>query len=336
MNMMKDYLFYIIILGLSGILTWLYIKYALHKSLLDIPNDRSSHTVPTPRGGGLAIAIAFYAGLACMFMWQMVDKRLFFALLSGIPLTITGLIDDVFSLKPKARFAIQLITALAALYFLGGLQILDLGFHSFNLLQSPLFFFIINAAVVVAIIWSVNLFNFLDGIDGYLGIEVLFLGIGSFLFTGNSIGVLLVASVGGFLYWNWPKAKIFMGDVGSTLLGFIIAVFIIYFQNLQLISIISWMILTSIFWFDATVTIVRRYMNKEDLSQAHRKHAFQRIVQAGFSHLKTDMYLILLNVVGLGLTIISENYPSFALLCLLIDLGLLVIVYQAIEKKKAF
>jgi Fuc2NAc and GlcNAc transferase len=91
MIMMKDYLFYIIILGLSGILTWLYIKYALHKSLLDIPNDRSSHTVPTPRGGGLAIAIAFYAGLVCMFMWQMVDKRLFFALLSGIPLTITGL-----------------------------------------------------------------------------------------------------------------------------------------------------------------------------------------------------------------------------------------------------
>ncbi|HEY4785922.1 MAG TPA: glycosyltransferase family 4 protein [Bacteroidales bacterium] len=323
-------LFYLAICVLSFAITWIVRKVAIRKSIMDIPNDRSSHTIPTPRGGGLAVAVAWFIGLVCFFAEGKIEKSLFYALLSGLPLTLIGFADDVFNLKPGVRFLVQFLCAAAALFFLRGLLTLDCGLWTldYGLFLTPLAF--------IAIIWSVNLFNFLDGIDGYIGSEIVFIGVSAFALTGNHVGLLLAVATFGFLIWNWPKAKIFMGDVGSTLLGFSVAVLAVYHQNNLSLSIPVWLILTSVFWFDATVTLFRRRMNKEKLSEAHRKHAYQRIVQAGFSHRKTTLWAISLNVIGFGLAWLANTYKTYNLAYLFADIVILFAVLRWIDRKKPF
>ena len=321
---------YISVILISFLLTWVVKYIAIKKSIIDIPNDRSSHATPTPRGGGLAVVAAFFIGLTYCFFIGQIDKSLFYALLSGIPLTLIGLADDIVSLKPGVRFLVQFICAGLALFFLGGLQFLQLGACNLKII------WLFTPVAFIAIIWSINLFNFLDGIDGYIGSEIIFLGLGIFLLTGDNIGILLATSVGGFLIWNWPKAKIFMGDVGSTFLGFAIAIIAIHHQNTHVASMSVWLILTSVFWFDATLTIFRRTNNKEKLSQAHKKHAFQRIVQAGWSHQSVVFGAFLLNLMGFGLAWLSKEFTNFSLVFLGIDILVLFIVLKWIDRKKPF
>lgn len=314
----------------SFLFTALVHRYAIRKSIFDIPNDRSSHTIPTPRGGGLAVAIAWFTGLIVLFLNGKVETSLFYALLAGLPLSLIGFADDVFHLKPGIRFLIQFLSAGTALWFLKGLQVFP-----FPLGQLQILWVLIPLAFI-AIIWSVNLFNFLDGIDGYIGSEVVFIGLAAYILTGDQVGLLLASATFGFLIWNWPKAKIFMGDVGSTLLGFSVAVLAVYHQNMQMSSLWVWLILTSVFWFDATVTLVRRFINKEKLSEAHRKHAYQRIVQSGFSHRNTVIWSIAINLFGLILAYFAHAYADFAGLFLLADLAILLFVLKYIDKRKAF
>lgn len=325
-----SHLFYLSIFVASFAITWIVRKIAIHKSIIDHPNERSSHSVPTPRGGGLAVAIAWFGGLIYFYVTCIIEQPLFFALLSGFPLTLIGFADDLFNLKPGIRFLVQFIFAACALWFLRGLQHCQLSIGNCHL---P---FLLTPLAFIAIIWSINLFNFLDGIDGYISSEVIFIGISLFLLTGSTIGILLAVSVGGFLIWNWPKAKIFMGDVGSTLLGFIVAVMAVYYQNTQQISIVVMLILTAVFWFDATVTLIRRILNKEQLSVAHRKHAFQRIVQAGWSHQKTTLWSLGINLTGLGFALLATKYLIFQELLLVIYIGILYLVFRYIDKQKPF
>jgi Fuc2NAc and GlcNAc transferase len=320
---------YLSVFLISFIFTWVVKYIAIKKSIIDIPNDRSSHTFPTPRGGGLAVVIVFFVGLTYFFFEGQIDKHLFYALLSGLPLTLIGFADDVISLKPGVRFLVQFVCAGLALFFLGGLY-LQLIVFNLNMV------WLLTPVAFIAIIWSINLFNFLDGIDGYIGSEIIFIGFSIFFLTGENIGILLVTSVGGFLFWNWPKAKIFMGDVGSTFLGFTIAILAIYHQNNHITTLPVWLILTSVFWFDATLTIFRRIKNKEKLSQAHRKHAYQRIVQAGFSHQKTTLWALAINIVGLGLAWLANTFKTYNLVFLILDILILYIVLRIIDKKKPF
>ena len=127
-----------------------------------------------------------------------------------------------------------------------------------------------------------------------------------------------------------------MGDVSSTLLGFNVAIFAIYYQNTNTSSIIIWLLLTSVFWFDASVTLLRRIKNKENLGQAHRNHAFQRIVQAGFSHQKTVLWALFLNIIGLFAVFASIKMPKLAFAFLIADIMLLIIVLKFIDKKRPF
>jgi UDP-N-acetylmuramyl pentapeptide phosphotransferase/UDP-N-acetylglucosamine-1-phosphate transferase len=327
---MTIFLICFLLLGLSFGLTYLIRVFAIKKAILDIPNDRSSHSVPTPRGGGIAIAISWLIGLCILFFTGKIEDDLFYALLSGLPLAIIGFIDDVVSLNPGIRFLVQVLSATLAIFFLHGMHFVDIWIWHFNHII-PL-----SCLAFVAIIWFTNLFNFLDGIDGYISTEVIFIGLVLFIITGNVIGLILLASVLGFLFWNWQKAKIFMGDVGSTLLGFNVAVLLIYFNNLNSMSIYVGLILTSVFWFDATVTLFRRFKNKEHLSVAHRKHAFQRIVQAGFSHQKTVLYALGLNIIGVVLAFCVLKFGEYGILFLGIDLLILFVVLKQVDRLKPF
>lgn len=314
---------------LSSLLTLFLIKMAIKKNIYDIPNNRSLHKIPTPRGGGLAVAITWYLGVIYLFIISSIDECLFYALLCGLPLSIIGFSDDILNLRPLIRFIAQIICSGLALYFLGGLK-------SFSIFTTDLELYVFNILVFFAILWSINLFNFLDGIDGYIGSEIVFIGVASFALSGDQLGLLLSASTLGFLIWNWPKAKIFMGDVGSTFLGFTVAILAIYHQNNHIISIWVWLILTSVFWFDATVTLFRRIINKEKLSEAHRKHVYQRAVQSGFSHKQTTVGAMFCNLIGFGLAWTAHQYSEYSIIILSFDLVLLFCVMKYIDKKMPF
>lgn len=302
---------------------------ALKKKLLDQVNERSSHTVPTPRGGGLAIVLCWFTALIFLFIRHEIEPMLFRALMSGLVLAIVSWLDDVFDLKPGIRMLAQAVSTFGALYFLGGINLLP----DFN----PIWFFwLINLVVLVGIIWFINLYNFLDGLDGYASQEAILVSAGLILISGQSLPWILIAAVAGFLAWNWPKAKIFMGDVGSTQLGFILVVMGIYYHNAGTITISNWLILTSLFWFDATFTLYRRWRNGEKLSVAHKKHGYQRLVQGGFSHLKVDLWAISLNFILIVLAFTGQRFQYLSVGILALVIILLFFVNYRIDRIFAF
>ncbi len=317
---------YIILFSFSFILTYFIKNYAIKKSLVDIPNDRSSHSVPTPHGGGIAIAVTWFIGISYLFYMNDIESSLYYALIIGIIISVVSYFDDLFELSAKVRLLTQTLVALLGLYFLGGLEEIDLFVFS---IENK---FLTNFFAFLTIIWFTNLYNFLDGIDGYAGSEAVFLGIAGFLLFGGSHFLILIAAVLGFLVWNCYKAKIFMGDVGSTLLGYNIAVFTIYYANQEASNLWVWIILFGVFWFDATLTLYRRYRNKEKLSQAHRKHAYQRLVQSGWAHDKVVLFSILVNVVLFGFVYFLSNVFIAFIASIILLYG--VVLY--VDSKKKF
>ena len=317
---------YIFLLILSFFLTYFIKNYYIKNALLEKINERSSHTVPTPHGGGIAIALVWFSGLFYLYFNNEIDSSLFFALLVGVIISIVSFFDDLYDLSPKLRLITQAIVAFGGLYFLGGLEQLNFGLF---IIDTPIF---TNLFAFFMIIWFINLYNFLDGINGYAGGEAFFLALGGFLLFGGGHFLVLAVAVLGFLYWNWGKAKIFMGDVGSTLLGYNVAIFTIYYTNEVATNFWIWIILFGLFWFDATVTLLRRKLNGEQLSQAHKKHAYQRLQQSGLSHIKVSSLGMGLNVV---LFLLVYFIPSL-FVSTIVALLLLIAVMIYIEKLKGF
>ncbi len=327
---MKFLIIYIILFLLSLFLTLFIRNLAIRKSILDFPNERSSHKNPTPKVGGLAVAIVWFSGLFYLYITNNIDHKLFFSFIPGILLVVIGIIDDIIAIKPLYRLIFQLIVSGIALFILGGLGKLNLGFFTF---ENRL---ILSILALLGIIWFINLFNFLDGIDGYIGMEIVFITSSAILLFNDRIAPVLLASTLGFLIWNWQPAKIFMGDVGSTLLGFNIAVFSIYYQNTSKSSLLIWLMLSSVFWFDATLTLFRRFKKKEPLIVPHKKHAFHRIVQSGFSHQKTVIYAFSLNLIILALACFSMKISNLLLPLFCLNILLLYYVIRLIDKRKTY
>lgn len=317
---------YIVLVLISFFLTYFIKNYMIKKSFVASVNERSSHTVPTPHGGGIAIAITWFIGLFYLFFIGQIEENLFYALLFGAVISIVSFFDDIYELSPKLRLIIQAIVAIGGLYFLGGFETLTFGIFD---IQNSIF---TNIFAFFMIIWFINLYNFLDGINGYAGSEAVFLSLAGFILFGGNHFLVLAVAVLGFLYWNWNKAKIFMGDVGSTLLGYNIAIFTIYYANQEPTNFWIWIILFSVYWFDATLTLIRRKLNKEKLSLAHKKHAYQRLTQAGWSHYKVTNYSIGLNILLFAIVFfISNIFVSF-----IISLIVLLFIIKYIDYKKAF
>ena len=319
-------MFYIFLLILSFLLTYYIKNYYIKNALLDEVNERSSHTIPTPHGGGIAIAIIWFLGLGYLFYRGEIDVSLFYALLVGLIISLVSFFDDLYELSAKLRIFIQSIVAILGIAMIGGLDSLNFGlFVIENQIVTNIFAFFL-------IVWFINLYNFLDGINGYAGAEAVFLSIAGFLLFGGDHFLVLAVAVLGFLYWNWNKAKIFMGDVGSTLLGYNVAIFTLYYGNQESINLWIWIILFGLFWFDATLTLFRRKLNKEKLSQAHKKHAYQRLTQSGFSHFHVSSLSILLNVcLFLIVYFISNMWVAFIL-----SIILLYLVVKFVDNKKQF
>jgi len=317
---------YVLLFILSFILTYFIKNYAIKKSLVDIPNYRSSHTTPTPHGGGIAIALTWFIGISYLFYLEEINSSFYYALMIGVIISIVSYADDLIELSPKLRLITQAFVAFLGLSFLGGFS--EIPFQYFTI-ENQL---ITNIFAFFMIIWFINLYNFLDGIDGYAASETLFLALAGFILFGDNLFIVLGVSVLGFLFWNWHKAKIFMGDVGSTLLGYNVAIFTIYYSNQESSNFWIWIILFGVFWFDATLTLFRRFRNKEQLSQAHKKHAYQRLTQSGWSHSKVVASSLVLNI--LLFTIIY--FISNILIAFLTSMLVLYIAMRQIDKLKGF
>ena len=267
----------LVVLVLALVLTAAVRRYALARSLVDRPNERSSHQVPTPRGGGVAIVIAFSLGLLWLWATGSVSPRATIALLgAGIWVALIGFLDDHGHIPARWRLVAHFIGAAWALLWLGGFPLLNVFGAQFSL------GWIGHVAGALFLVWLLNLYNFMDGIDAIAGIEAVTVALGGavlwWLVTGSNnafVPALLAAASAGFLAWNLPPARIFMGDVGSGFLGVVLAIFAVWSaqENPQLFW--SWTILLGVFVVDATVTLVRRVMRGEPFYEAHRSHAYQ-------------------------------------------------------------
>lgn len=297
---------------------------------MSVPNERSLHDKPTPTGGGIAIILTWYAGITILFFSGIIEESLFLGLMCGILLAIVSLIDDMIGLKPLIRLFIQFITAIAAFYLIGGLRPLIMPQIHFN------YNFIVYPVSIIGIVWFINLFNFMDGVDGFAASEAVTVGLVLFFMSGNIINLVLVVCVAGFLFWNWPRARIFMGDVGSTQLGFILVITGIYFHNTFSFSILNWIMLTSPFWFDATLTLLRRWNNRENIGEAHYKHAYQRAVQSGFTHLKVNIWLLLINIFIIAMILIYREIKFLQIPLFILTLLVFYIITRIVDKKVPF
>jgi len=301
---------------------------AIHKNILDIPNKRSSHQMPMPRGGGIAIVLTFVVALIWFAIVGVFPWNLTIALLGGGTLiAIIGHIDDVYRLRASLRMIAHFVAASWAVYWIGGLTILDLGTWKFILATQGTFL------AIIGIVWCINLYNFMDGIDGLAGSEGMFIAIASgyALYASYHANLALLmwlfaAMIAGFTVVNWPPAKIFLGDVGSGFIGYVFSVMAIFTANQALLPINFWLILLAIFLCDATFTLINRARRGEVLHAAHREHAYQQLVIYGMSHKQVTLGVLLVNVcILLPLAYSSLHWPmhSFWMMSFVI-LGLLI------------
>lgn len=317
---------YVVLLLLSFLLTYFIKNYYIKHSILEEINLRSSHTVPTPHGGGIAIAITWFVGLIYLYIINQIDTNLFYALMVGMIISVVGFFDDIYELSAKFRLLLQSAVAICGIVSIGGLDSLEFGLFS---ISSPI---ITNIFAFLLIVWFINLYNFLDGINGYAGSEAVFLSIAGIIIFGDSHFIVLAVATLGFLFWNFNKAKIFMGDTGSTLLGYNISIFTLYYSNQESSNFLIWIILFALFWFDATLTLIRRMLNQEKLTQAHKKHAYQRLNQSGWTHYKVTNYSMLVNIILFGIVYFIQDLLVAFIVAILFLYG----IVSLIDTKKAF
>lgn len=295
----------LIIFQLLTILSFLLVLFIRHyahkKQILDHPNERSSHVMPTARGGGLAIVLLVTITSIGSVNEANVNQAVVF-ITCGIIIAFLGWRDDVSSLSPKIRFIVQGLVAAVSIYVLG----------YFKSVTIPLFgeWQLGVLGIIITFFWIlglINAYNFMDGIDGMAG-GVALAGACAWMFLASNmnnnfvfwISFAIAASSLGFLFHNWQPAKIFMGDVASTFLGYTFAVLPLLSADeggdaLMLGTLIMWT-----FIMDAGVTFIRRAIKREKIFSAHRTHLYQRLVASGYKHASISLlYIFLTFLAGL-------------------------------------
>jgi Fuc2NAc and GlcNAc transferase len=309
-------------------------RLALRHALLDIPNARSSHAVPTPRGGGISVAATGIAAAGALGLAGVLEPGVALARAGGgAAVAVIGLLDDVRGVPAALRAAVHLLAAVWAVGWIGGMPSLRLGEATLALGPAG------AVIAVVGIVWMTNLYNFMDGIDGIAGVEALTAGgIGGALLLGagqpglGALALALGAAAAGFLPWNWSPARIFMGDVGSGFLGFAFAVVALASERTGAVPLLAWLVLLGVFAVDATLTLLRRVLGGERWHQAHRSHAYQRAVLAGLSHARVSGCVLIVNLVLGALALSLVHLPGTAAVAVLVGGSLLGALYAGVER----
>jgi Fuc2NAc and GlcNAc transferase len=301
----------------SIVLCRLYLQLALRWQLVATPDARSSHRVPTPHGGGAPMLLAFSLGLlvaaAVSGAWAPG-----YMTLAGLALLLMllGIADDLRGLSVSLRFGAYGLSCLAAAWYLlpqppagGVMQVVPV------------------VVVALAMLWLVNLYNFMDGIDGIAAIQcVLACSAAAFLsWRGEGARdyslfcLLLAASQLGFLVWNWPPARLFMGDAGSVPTGFLLAGLALAGSVSGQLGLACWLILLAAFITDASWTLCWRLVTGQSVTSPHRLHAYQRLSRHWGSHLRVDMALAALFAGWLlPLAWLAQIYPKYSILLVIL------------------
>jgi Fuc2NAc and GlcNAc transferase len=296
----------------SGLVAETVRRHAGKMGLLHAPNHRSSHTRPTPHGGGLGIALGgTLAGLGLAVAYPETAAGIVPIAWFSILISAVGFWDDIRPLPAGWRFVVQLAVCLGILIALPGAHP-DWG-------GAPALLVLLLGGV-----WWVNLFNFMDGIDGLAGVQAVFMFVAgavlAVMFAPESAGHalwfwmwLLAAAVLAFLRVNWPPAKIFMGDVGSIYLGFLLFCYCLMTVRAGWLTYPAWLILSALFVTDATLTLLRRIMRGERWFEAHRNHLYQRLALRWKAHRPVTLLALALNLALLApLAWVALRWPEWA------------------------
>ena len=289
------------------------IAYARKRGLLDLPGQRRSHTQPTPRGGGLGIVIAvLVCAMPALALFPQAERSTTVVVLalSLLAVAAVGWRDDHAPMPVLPRISVHLLASLAV-----GAVLLYPAAQS----DPSLWVWLVPIAIIFA--GSINSHNFMDGIDALLGLQALFLLVGYALLAHASADVALVAAMlasaaacFGFLLFNRPPARIFMGDVGSGTLGLLIATFAALLVQHTFELLWPCLILSSAFLVDAGLTLLARILAGKRWYTAHREHLYQWMVRAGFSHARTDaMYLLWNLIIAAPAAWAALHWPAFGL-----------------------
>ncbi|MGP6419892.1 MraY family glycosyltransferase [Pseudomonas putida] len=288
----------IVVAALSLALTGGMRRYALVRSIVDLPNNRSSHSIPTPRGGGIAIVFSFLLALPIFGIWGIVDWTLIIAMLgAGSVSSVLGYLDDRGHIAVRWRLLGHFVGAFWALLVFKGMPPINL----FGVLID--FGWVGHLLAVFYLVWMLNLYNFMDGIDGIASFEAVTICLAvCFIYwlTGYKDLIwpplLLAMSVTGFLYWNYPPARIFMGDTGSGFLGIVFGVFSLQavWRNPELLWV--WLILLGVFVVDSTFTLIRRFIQGARLDEGHRTHSYQIAARRCGKHSTVIFSVVLINI----------------------------------------
>jgi len=337
MNVMLSLLF----VGLSCALTWLLRRYALSRSMIDVPNARSSHTVPTPRGGGVAIVLSFLLALPVLAVAAFLTWPTMYAMLgAGMGVAVLGFLDDHGHIAARWRLLGHFAASVWALYWLGGLPPITL----FGLDLELAWFGHILA--LFYLVWVLNLYNFMDGIDGIASVEAICVCLGAcLLYWLGGFDALIVAplalalAVAGFLFWNFPPARIFMGDAGSGFLGIILGMLSLQAAWVSSKFLWVWLILLGVFIVDATVTLLRRLLRGDKIYEAHRSHAYQFASRQFGRHLPVTLAVMAINLLWLlplaACVVLLDIDGALALIVAYVPLVMLAVRFHAGELEKA-
>ena len=330
LNFLSAGLVFAISFALSAIGVEFFRRWSLNRDLLDVPNERSSHSAPTPRGGGLIIVLvclAVYVLLHFLFSTPFSFGYFIGALL----VALVSWLDDLYSLPFWARLIVHIAAGVVLISDLGVWQDIAIPFISFELTLGS---FLGGIATVLWVVWLLNAYNFMDGIDGIAALQAAIAGLawaatglalemtGLFLFGG-----VLASTSLGFLIHNWHPAKIFMGDVGSSYLGFTLAALPLLAGKemrgeIAVLPSIA-VVFVWFFLFDTVYTLARRLLNGERVWEAHRGHLYQRMVIGGLSHYTVTLgyaaAAAILSVSVVFLVVFGGNF-AFLTLCLLVAL----------------
>ncbi len=304
-------------------------------SVAAAPNERSLHTRPTPHTGGLAMVCALGLGWACTAWWQAWPDFMAYLIMALLPVVAISWWDDRHPLPALYRLLTHLLAAVV---------LLSHPMFVLNSVQLPGFVwswptFIALGFSLLFIVWMLNLYNFMDGMDGFAGGMAVF-GFGTLAWLGGlhgdflfcALNALVASSCAGFLVTNFPPAKIFMGDVGASFLGLLAAAVSLWGANAGIAA--GWMsvLLFSPFILDATLTLLYRLRRGEKIWQAHRSHYYQRLVQHGWGHRKTVLWeYALMGACSLSVWLCTLLPPTGQMGILLLWLGIYVVLIWRLE-----
>jgi len=314
----------------SWISVFLYKKYAIYVGIISNPNYRTLHESPIPRGGGIVFSILFILAIFLIWPYLKLSDNLFLILgVGGGVASLFGFIDDIMNIRARIKLTIQFLLSGLTVYWL---------FIDSLLLMNWIPIFITIAVCLFFMVWMMNAYNFMDGVDGMAASGAIFssLTLALVLFlTDNSfelipIFILIATTVSGFMIFNWPPATIFMGDAGSVFLGYIFGSLLIFTTLSGNLSIWNWLTVFGYFFADTTVTQIIRVILIKKWYLAHRSHAYQNFARITGSHLKVTSRVTLYNIIWiLPLAIWSALQPEMEILAAILAVTpALVVAYK--------